>query len=208
MIFRYLAVLIFLVLASSCGGKDTDMDQGKFLFKSESTILQIPSDFLFHSDGWWNAGASTKYDRDKSVLLKMEISGSDNSAETILFIIYPANTSVELDIRDELNIRADLINKEKVAVKDDKTNYYRAYISGITFRWFLLDKQIPISADNIVGSCVKREVVAPRCRLIDFFPVQDVGVSLSLNESKLGKRTQIKEQIVELIRSWKQTEYK
>lgn len=205
---RNLIVLLVFFLLSACGDAMDKADEKKFLtFVSGHTVLNVPIEYLYKSDGWWSQGDDNIYDKDDSILLKLknnrigesEVSDSSN---IILFIVYPADKQTLTDISIQLNENAEKINAENDVKRDKNTSLYRAYVDGVTFRWYLLNKLPPITADNIIASCVDREVLKERCRLTDFSPIDDIAVSLALNAENINDYGKIKERISKLIISW------
>lgn len=202
-----LTVLVGVVAATSVHNEVT--------LEYEGTRLNIPRNYLLENRFPWVDSAEGLDTKQLSVVVQipgedidrvLEISGVNSTPQTVVLTLI-SKEAVTVSLSNQRSL-ADQINNYQgkfsnhYAEFDSDSGYYKFHSRRKTFfSLYYLKKIPPISAKDIVASCVQSTEDLTMCRMPTFF-VDNIGLETEISESQIRQVEKIQKTIIDLVENW------
>lgn len=208
-------IVVITVLSLGVGMAMGKFGKSDFVLEKDGKRLAVPNSYLPEDRFSWVNSAEGLDSGDLSVVVQIpggEIDSvipdeqTPSNPQTVLLMLlsredFSAIQSMQTAKVEQINQRQGRFSDYR-AEFDQTTGFYKFYSGRETsINWYYLRKAPPISASDIIASCVHSDESHVICR-IPVFIVNGVGLETEILESQLNRLGNIKGYLSELVGAW------
>lgn len=207
-----ICAVLSVLICSACTEVGDGSSQFDYLtLRSAETTLKIPSSYHYKAKVPWTAVDMDPGEAVHSLLLQRslsEIQGLELAEGTPQNLLFQVSAWSAEERESSIVVQDRLVktaNASGKVVAMDGVPLYRVFEADFTFKWLLTDRQPPVGNENVVANCVQGtfDDDLASCNLMEFHPIPDFIVSVTVVEPLVAQRNLIVDDIATLVRSWR-----